>query len=236
MNHMVRVESIEPIAIKVKIDRAPMVHPQSEQIEIAWQALCDQNPRYFNGKMLAFERYDPSTDVIHARVEQYKHHAVRDSIDLGISLLAVTAILCAPDFVQKEPVYLLGKRSNELHRYGGLWEFGPSGGVDVPVLGNTLNLKKIAGEVAREIKEEIGVKISSRPHAPRALVHDELVGSTDIAIAVVLDHAPSIKTNWEYTETKWMTLDAIYQWTQTCPDDLIPTTIELAKHLHETRD
>ncbi len=232
---MVRIEAIMG-PITIKIDRSPKVHEQADAVDVAWQGLCAQNPRYFNGSMLAFDSYDPATGVIHASVEEYKHHAVRDTVDAGISLLAVTGILIAPDYVRDVGVYLLGKRSTQLHRYGGLWEFGPSGGVDVPRVRNTLHLKQITAEVAREIKEEIGVRISSRPYAARALVHDDAVGSTDIAIPVVLDHAPAINTNWEYTETKWLTLEELYNWTQTHPEELIPTTVELARFLYESRD
>jgi len=232
---MIRIEPIsEPPTIK--IDRTPKNHPQADAIESAWQGLCAQNPRYFNGQILAFDSYNPATGVIRASVEQYKNHAVRDTVDVGISLLAVTAILCAPDNVQNTGVYLLGKRSPELHRYGGLWEFGPSGGVDVPRIRNTLNIKHITAEVAREIREEIGVRISSRPHAARTIIHDEAVGSTDIAIPIVLDQVPSLKTNWEYSETRWITLDKLYQWAQSSPDELIPTTVELARFLYENRD
>lgn len=232
---MVRIEAItEPITIK--IDRSPKVHPQADAVDAAWQELCAKNPRYFNGKMLAFDSYDASTGVIHASVEEYKYHAVRDTVDVELSLLAVTGILAAPDYVHDTGVYLLGKRSPELHRYGGLWEFGPSGGVDVPRLRNTLNLKQISAEVAREVKEEIGVRISTRPYCARALVHDDAVGSTDIAIPVVLEHVPAINTNWEYSETKWLTLDELYQWTQSHPEELIPSTVELARFMYESRD
>ncbi len=232
---MVRIEAItEPVTIK--IDRSPKVHQQADAVDAAWQGLCAKNPRYFNGQMLAFDSYDAATGVIHASVEEYKKHAVRDTVDSGISLLAVTAILCAPDHVRSTGVYLLGKRSPELHRYGGLWELGPSGGVDVPRIGKTLNIKHICSEIAREIKEEIGVKVSGQPHAARALIHDDAVGSTDIAIPVVLDQVPSLKTNWEYTETQWLTLDELYEWTQTHPQEMIPTTIKLARHLYESRD
>ena len=231
---MIRIEAInEPITIK--IDRSPKVHEQAKAVDAAWQGLCAQNPRYFNGKMLAFDSYDPATGVIRASAEEYKNHAVRDMVDVGISLLAVTAILAAPDHVRNTGVYLLGKRSPELHRYGGLWEFGPSGGIDLPRIGNTLKLNQIMSEIAREIREEIGVKISNRPSTPRAIVHDDAVGSTDIAIPIVLDHAPAINTNWEYTQTQWLTLDELFEWTQSKPEDLIPTTVELARFLHENR-
>lgn len=231
---MVRIEEItEPITIK--IDRSSAEHVHADEVEAAWQALCAQNPRYFNGKMLAFNSYDPATGVIHAHAEEYKYHAVRDVVNTETSLLSVTAVLAAPDYVRDTGVYLLGKRSPELHRYGGLWEFGPCGGIDLPRIGNTLKPKHIASEIAREILEEIGVKISNQPSAPRALVHDDAVGSTDIAIPIVLDHVPAINTNWEYTQTRWMTLDELFGWTQSKPHELIPTTVELTRFLHENR-
>jgi len=232
---MVRIETISH-PLKVVIDRTPRINDRSEAIEQAWHRLCAQNPRYFNGKILAFDSYNPDSGVIRASIEQYMHHAVRDVVDIGISLLAVTAILAAPDNVRNIDVYLLGKRSPQLHRYGGLWEFGPSGGIDVPRICNSLDLKEITAEIAREIKEEIGVRISSRPYAARALVHDEAVGSTDIAIPIVLDHVPAINTNWEYTETKWLTLKELYKRTQSNPDEFIPTTVAFAQHLYESRD
>lgn len=219
---------------KVLIDRSHKVYAQSEKIERAWTDLCAHNPRYFNGSMLAFESYDAASNTIRARVEQYKHHAVRDIVDVGISLLAVTAILVAPDRDRNAPVYLLGKRSTELHRYGGLWELGPSGGIDVPRLRNTLKPKRILAELAREIKEEIGMNVASRPNRFRAILHDDGVGSTDIVIAIVLEQVPALKTNWEYIETRWVTLDELVEWAHSNPDELIPTTIEFIRFQHET--
>ncbi|MBL4699109.1 MAG: NUDIX hydrolase [Phycisphaerales bacterium] len=225
---MVRIEAItEPITIK--IDRSPKVHQQADAVDVAWDKLCAQNPRYFNGKMLAFDSYDASTGVIRASVEQYKNHAVRDTVDVGISLLAVTAMLYAEG--ENDMEYLLGKRSPELHRYGGLWELGPSGGVDVPRFRKTLNPKRIVAELCREVSEEIGIKISNPPYHPIALVHDDAVGSTDIAIQVLVDGMPNLKLNWEYTQTRWMSLDELYQSTQNNPEEFIPTTTALATEM-----
>jgi len=232
---MVRLEAIEEHSVSINIDRAHRSHPQSEMIDSAWNNLCAQNPRYFNGSMLTFDSYDQSTRTILASVEEYKNHAVRDSIDVGISLLAVTAILTAPDAENKAGLFLLGKRSIETHRYGGLWELGPSGGIDVPRLRNTLKPKHIIAQVAREIKEEIGVHVSTRPRSFRAIVHDDEAGSSDIVIPIVLEKIPDLKSNWEYSETRWMTLDELFDWTQTSPQELIPTTVELARYLYESR-
>ncbi|MDF1808299.1 MAG: NUDIX domain-containing protein [Phycisphaerales bacterium] len=232
----VRVESNEDLVpIKIVIDRSIIVHKQSDTIQRAWQELCDVNPRYFNGSMLSFDSFDPKSGVIQASVEEYKNHAVRDSVDVGISLLAVTAVLAAPDQDQNTTVFLLGRRSTQLHRYGGLWELGPSGGVDVPRFRRTLKQRHILKEVAREIKEEIGIRISTRPHGLRAIIHDHEAGSTDIVIAIVLEEIPLLKMNWEYSDTRWVTIDELYEWVQTSPEELIPTTVELARILYETR-
>jgi 8-oxo-dGTP pyrophosphatase MutT (NUDIX family) len=225
---MVRIETISH-PLQVVIDRTPRANDRSEAVEQAWQGLCVQNPRYFNSKILAFDSYDPSTGVIRASIEQYKHHAVRDVVDVGISLLAVTAMLVAGGENHME--YLLGKRSPELHRYGGLWELGPSGGVDVPRFRKTLNSKRIVAEISREVSEEVGIKISNPPYHPIALVHDDEVGSTDIAIQILLDDLPSLKLNWEYTQTRWMSLDELYQSTQKNAEEFIPTTTALATEM-----
>jgi len=232
---MVRLEEITS-PVTIQIDRTPKMYEQADEIDRAWQALCAQNPRYFNGSMLAFDSYDAATGVIHARAEQYKHHAVRDVIDTGISLLAVTALLAAPGPGEgSPPVYMLGKRSSELHRYGNLWELGPCGGVDVPRFRNSLKAKHIRAEINREMREEIGVKVSSRPHGPVALVHDDDVGSVDIVIAIVLECVPAVRTNWEYIDTRWVTLDELIAWIETSPNELIPTTAAITRYLAESR-
>jgi len=227
---MVRIEPIlKPL--EIVIDRTPKVHEQAEAVESAWQGLCAHNPRYFNGSMLAFDSYDSSTGEIRATVEQYKHHAVRDVVDTGIYLLAVTGILVAPD-ENGTPRYLLGRRSPGTHRYGGLWELGPSGGVDVPdERTDVLDLDAIVGELQREIVEEVGIDIQSTSISPTVLVHDDAVGSVDIAIRIGLESMPKLERSWEYTECRWVSLDELRAWNEDRPADFIPTTIALALRL-----
>ncbi|PCI08114.1 hypothetical protein COB72_08930 [bacterium] len=224
---MVRIEAItEPITIK--IDRSPKAHEQADAIENAWQGLCAQNPRYFNGSMLAFDSYDPATGVIRASVEEYKFHAVRDTVDAGISLLAVTAIITSPN-EQGVGQYLLGKRSPKTHRYGNLWELGPSGGVDVPAnqIG-TLDFDAIVAELKREIAEEVGLMIDHCACSPVVLVHDDAVGSVDIAIQIELEQMPDLSRSWEYVDTRWVSRSQLIEWAKKHPEDLIPTTVALA--------
>jgi len=227
---MIRIEPISE-SPTIVIDRTPKVHDQSEAIEHAWRGLCAQNPRYFNGAMLAFDSYDANTGVIRASVEEYKDHAVRDVVDLGIYLLASTAILVAPDG-NGQQCFLMGKRSPATHRYGNLWELGPSGGIDVPLDGlDTLDLAGIVDELKREIVEEVGIEMGVCETTPMALVHDDGVGSVDLVIRLTLPVMPALVRSWEYIDTRWITLAELREWVSKRPEELIPTTAALALRL-----
>ena len=209
---MVRVETIKE-SIRVEIDRSPRLSADEDAIDAAWRELCAHNPRYFNAPILAFDSYDAITGVVHASIEQYKHHAVRDEIDVGLSLLAVTGILVARDECGHKRV-LLGKRSPSTHRCGNLWEFGPSGGIDVPEAPtNTLDLDAIVREIGRETIEECGITIADCAATPIAVVHDDAVGSTDLAIMIDLGEIPPIEHGWEYLECRWVDADTLNGWT-----------------------
>ena len=226
--------TLEPINhfTGIQIDRspAPVLDEQAQaRVDAAWRDLCAQNPRYFNGDMLVFDRYDAATGVVTAHVDQYKRHAVRDSVDLGDSLLAVTAIVIADGCV------LLGRRSTQTHRYGGLWELGPSGGVDVPAAGDSIDERALLEQAQREINEEAGFDTRGVRSRLIALVHDHQVGSSDLAMTLTLDQRPTIVTNWEYSQTRWVTIDELGAWASEKPDELIPTTVALARVLSRSR-
>ncbi len=224
----VRIEPMsETVRVVVDHQSAETTEQQDAQIEIAWRDLCARNPRYFNGTMLAFDSYDAGTGVVRATVEQYKRHAVRDVVDVGISLLAITGLLIARDDQGCKNI-LLGKRSPNTHRYGNLWEFGPSGGIDVPVQpARTLGLKAIVREIERETMEECGIAMTQHRATPIAMVHDEAVGSTDLAIMIELGGIPPIEHGWEYLDSRWVDADALERWAQCTPNELIPTTLAL---------
>jgi 8-oxo-dGTP pyrophosphatase MutT (NUDIX family) len=232
---MVRIERLtsEPI-VKIDYDEAIVPEQLRTMVEQRWMALIESNPNYFNGRMISFLGYEPDTGIINARAEQYKHHAVRDSIDLGVRILSVTAILVAPDH-DGQSNFLLGKRSMTTHRYGHLWEFGPCGGIDVPESEcGTLDLQHIKSELRRESMEEIGIDLNDTPMTPLLLVHDDDVGSTDIVFIVKLDSIPDLSTEWEYADLKWVTMDQLNQWIRSKPSEFIPTAIEIARVLNDT--
>lgn len=234
---MVRIERLtSELIVRIDYDEATIPEGHRQQVERSWSALIESNPNYFNGRMVSFLGYEPETGIISARAEQYKHHAVRESIDLGVRILSVTAILVAPD-PESQSRYLLGKRSMTTHRYGHLWEFGPCGGIDVPQSEcRVMDLDHIKSELCRESIEEIGIDLRDAPMTPIALVHDDNVGSTDIAFIVELDAIPDLSTEWEYADLRWVTLDQLNEWIRSNPEEFIPTAIEIARVLNHAAD
>lgn len=229
---MVRIEPIEVFA-HIEIDRsAPPKFDEDTQarVESAWHDLCAQSPRYFNGAILLYTGIDRTDGVIRARVGAYKHHALRGVIGHRRTLLAVTAV------VRSDGLLLLGRRSGAGHDYPGLWELGPSGGVDVPQDRDTLDRDALHDEVLREVREEAGITRAATLSGPICIVHDSGAGSSDLVVEVGLDDRPTLETNWEYDETRWLTLDELLAWCEQRPDELIPTTVALARFLQGAGD
>jgi len=210
-----------------------------EEVENAWLQMCEQNPRYFNGLILAFQRYEPETGVITARIEQYKHHAVYNSdhaklhLDLGVRLFAVTACIQRSDPDQLR--YLIGRRSKNSHCYGGLWEFGPSGGVQPPKYHDSMSPLELVISLMKEVREETGIELDPNYITPRSIVFDGNVNSEDIHFDVILTDDQLIQTNWEYDDTRWITLDELLAWCDEKPDEIIPTTVAHARFLDKAR-
>ena len=228
------VVTLEPIEDfqKICIDRTASVSPNHEHeqlIQIAWADLCAKNPRYFNSPMLSFDSAAAKNSKICASMRPYMHHAVRDTIDVGISLLAVTAVLIVEDRV------LIGQRSAHSHRYGGLWELGPSGGIDVPEHSDLIDRQGLLAEAVREVEEEAGFVPNIIRSDVVALIHDHGVGSTDLAVVMEIESPESLSINWEYDDTKWLTLSELVDWCQKRPDQIIPTTVSLARFLHDAQ-
>ena len=224
------VQYTKPVTIE--IDRSPRIHPPSEAADIAWDALCEQNPRYFDGPILAFDSFDADSGVIRAHIDAYKRHAVRASVDLGVRILSVTGIFAA--IRNGEPVYLLGKRAESTHWYGGKWEFGPSGGIEVPNEDpsdeqQTIDTVGVIRELQREAIEEAGLDLRGCRASVLGLAHDDSVGSVDVVIGVEVPSPYEHNANWEYTDTKWVTHDELLHWIRREPDAFIDPTIMLAK-------
>ena len=222
-----RVEKyIKPLTIE--IDRSPRTDTPSDVADRAWEALCEQNPRYFNGPILAFDSFDRESGIIRAHIDDYKNHAVRANADPGVRILSVTGIFTT--VLDNEPAYLLGKRAKSTHWYGGKWEFGPSGGIEVPPdERGSIDTIGVIRELQREAIEEAGLDLRGCQASVLGLAHDESVGSVDIVIGVEVPKAYEHNANWEYTGARWVTQSELLAWIDREPGAFIDPTIELAR-------
>lgn len=205
---------------------------QAAAIDRAWAGLLATNPRYFNGPILAFESYDPATGIATARREEYRAHAVKRSVDLGLAFFGITGIICVAG--AGAPRVLLTQRSETVHDFPGQWEFGPCGGIDPPAPDLAhLTPDALASELAREAREELGIDLAHASLHHLALVHDTPdIGSTDLVVLARLDTEPRTAGNWEVTGAQWTTLPDLVAWCERSPDEVIPTTRAVAAWLH----
>lgn len=223
-----RVEPLSgPLTVRVVREPVARTPEQARAIEHAWEALRAGNPRYFNGRILSFESYDAATGVAIARDEEYRTHAVKRSVDLGLSFFGITGVLCVSEGGAER--YMLARRGDSVHDYPGQWEFGPCGGIDPPATAGTLTPEDLAGELAREAMEELGIDLSGAELTHLALVHDRPeIGSTDLMVRCRLASAPETESNWEVSGTRWVTLEELAAWGRRSPGEIIPTTRALA--------
>ena len=87
----------------------------------------------------------------------------------------------------------------------------------------------------KEVREETGINLDPNYITPRSIVFDGNVNSEDVHFDVILTDDQPIRTNWEYDDTRWVTLDELIAWCDEKPDEIIPTTIAHARFLHEAR-
>lgn len=229
---------VEPVTgpLTVRVLREPVARTPAQAIGIAaaWDALVAQNPRYFNGRILSFESYDPAAGIAVARDEEYRAHAVKRSVDLGLKFFGITGILCVRGDDGDDRV-MLARRGATVHDYPGMWEFGPCGGIDPPKSGDVLTPQDLAMELSREAREEIGLDVKDATLTHLALVHDTPdIGSTDLMVLVRLASMPdAANANWEVSATRWLTLAELAAWGQAEPGAIIPTTRAMAAWMLE---
>jgi len=217
----------------------PEISPElADATERRWAELLAENPRHFDGPILAIERFDPATNTIHARRDGYKRLAVQPQVETGVRILSVTGFITALD-ERSRPCVLLAQRSNATRIYGGLWELAPSGGIDPPRSATgLLDLDHVRTQLASELKEELGTEPDVSTAHPIALCVDGPGHSVDVVVRVDTGlpiDAPgvSIRDSWEYTGVHWLELTEAPAFAREHADELIPSTREMLRSLRE---
>ncbi len=182
----------------------------SPELDARWDALAADNPRLFNGRILAFLRADLARARLRVQVDQYKRMAAQNHDQPKLTQFGVTGVLTAPDD-NARPCVLLGRRSDATHIHPGRWELAPSGGVDAPEPGTArMSIMDIRSQLERELAEETGVALDGHAPTPIALCHDPDAPSMDVIFRIELGAMPiGHKTTWEYDQLVWVPIDGL---------------------------
>lgn len=238
-----------PLRVRVLAQAPPAPLPPGMDacIRDAWAGILASNPRSFDGPILAVDRLphemrepsrqssrvptSPAFEII-ARRERYARLAVQPKVPTDVRILSVTAIVLAQDAMRRSWV-MLGKRSRSTRIYGGMWELGPSGGVQVPEEGvDVLDHDALVRSLAEEVREEAGLEV--RKAQAIAITRDHHAMSDDIVFACdvgTLEEASSQAhaANWEYEEVRWLAMDSLAPFVARHEQEIIPPTRALLR-------
>jgi 8-oxo-dGTP pyrophosphatase MutT (NUDIX family) len=161
-----------------------------DEVDARWAAMCARNPAYFDGRVyhvLGVHRNGAGGAAIHVTDCAYRFHAVQDAdFDLGVRPLGVSGI------VEREGRFLLGKRSNTVGVYQGMWEFAPSGVAEVD--------RPLAEVLVDELREETGMEPAREP-IPIALLEDRVLRTWELIYEFAVAGEPTPSP--EYDEFVW---------------------------------
>ncbi len=213
------------VAIRIEDGPAPAVDEAA--VEAEWGRQCAANPRLFDGPILSAVRIEPG-EPIRARRDSYKHLAVQPAIDCGVEQLSVTGVVMMRDESGADRVFL-GRRGTQTAVYPGLWELGPSGGVEPPPLGRaSLCEGDLIEQVQREFAEETGYQVPLAGVHPHALCQDLRARSCDIVFVCrvgELGEKPAADAErWEYERFDWVALTSIRELDMLHAESVIPPT------------
>lgn len=162
------------------------------RVERRWTALCAANPAYFDGQLLhvvGVHRNGHGGAVLHVAACAYRYHAVQDeACDLGVRPLGVKGV------VRRGPRVLMGRRSERVASYGGLWECAPGGVVEPDEAPETT--------VVKELLEETGLRAIAPPVA-RAILYDPILRTWEIVYDLAVDPGAEPRPTPEYDTLGW---------------------------------
>ena len=215
-----------PDDLMITIDRTPTTPTSpigtTSEIERVWAERVKLFPRSFNAPILAFNSYEDG--VLRCRIDDYKRLAVQPDVATGVCVLSVSGVVRCE---LPEPAVLLGRRSPSTRIYGGMWELGPSGGVDPPVHGSRVSGEHALDQLRTESREEIGVELTPTSSRVTALIIDHVANSCDITIEVLIPEQFDVNAGdgWEYTETIWVPIRDLGAFAVEHRDEIIAPTL-----------
>jgi ADP-ribose pyrophosphatase YjhB (NUDIX family) len=169
-----------------------------DEVDRRWNALCLANPAYFDGRLyhvLGVSRNGHGGATMHVMDCAYRFQAVQDdSFDLGVRGLGVKGI------TMRHGRVLMGRRSQRVAAYKGLWEFAPGGVVDIG--------ERPEDVIKRELREETGYAFEGET-TPIAVMQDCVARCWEIVFRVQASAEPPQPPSDEYDEIRWCDMAAL---------------------------
>ena len=156
-------------------------------VDTLWASAAEQSPLLFDGLVLCVVdvRLTPSGGVVTGRFERYRRvfaHLTHPDLCPDIRPVATSAVTTVQGGV------LVGRRSLDVTEYPGRLELAPTGSID---LGDAADGRvDWRGALARELAEEVGVRIDPRAVRGLGLVHDTVHDVYDVIGGIELVEAP----------------------------------------------
>ena len=209
-SELIELGSIDPASLTINIAHDPPPAATPDVVK-RWDTMRAEKPRLFNGPVLSYIAYHDG--VVTARRDTYQRLAVQEheptSIVPPVMQLSVTGIITALNDHGSRHV-LVGRRSHATRIYGGMWELGPSGGVDPPPPSETsLDGLDVFRQLTIEMREETGLTADPTPGPIIAITIDPVATSADLVMRIDLPQTVNEITahtehGWEYEATRWI--------------------------------
>lgn len=217
---------LDGLRVRVAAERERRDAGLEAETEAAWHEMRAENPRLFDGAIVAFESFDVVAGVLSCRIERYRRAAVQPGVENLAMLLGVTALLTSVDAEGREVVFL-GRRGAGTRVYGGMWELGPSGGVDAPERAGEFGVDWLRGAVLAEVREELGYAGDVEIGSPVAIDSDAVGRAVELVLPARVGSPIGFRENWEYSEGLWLTRDGLRRFVGEQADQIIGPTLRV---------
>jgi len=176
-----------------------------DAVDAEWASLRASNARLHDGLILSVRSVDVASGVVRCGRERFRRLAARPAVATGALLLGVTGVVSRVGRGRESEV-LLVRRGAQTRVYGGLWEVGPSGGVECPGPGvGRIGLAEVMASLDVELREEVGIERVVEMGPLLGLVEDRRAFSLDVVVGCVVEAGSQVGAtgSWEASGVCW---------------------------------
>lgn len=207
----------------------------STEVERVWAELLRRVPQMFDGPVWAVDAWDAGSGELRCRRSSYKPFACGlAGAPIEEWLLAVTGLVVhrTDDGLERA---LMGRRGGATWLYEGMWELGPSGGVQ-PRGAGAPTVEDLRRQLGEELEEETGLRVDCAGAAPVAVCTDPAARSLDVVLRVDVRGPASgdgrvVHPRGEYSEVRWVERGETARFCAEAPGGMIGPTVAALRAL-----